>query len=114
MWSGTWHACCVSNDSLAIGGGSLVTQEGGRTSVGPTSVGYRITDEALVFGGQTLTSTDIAVAAGLAKNVGDASKVSHISDDLVKAALDRIKADIEYRVDMIKTNSQVSGYPAFA
>ena len=39
--------------------------------VGPESVGYRLTTEALVFGGSTLTATDIAVAAGRA-DIGDA------------------------------------------
>ncbi|TDE57380.1 hydantoinase/oxoprolinase family protein [Nonomuraea mesophila] len=46
--------------AIALGGGSVV--RGGR--VGPDSVGYRIAGEALVFGGETATMTDAAVAAG--------------------------------------------------
>ncbi len=38
--------------------------------VGPLSVGYRLTSDALVFGGTRLTATDIAVAAGLI-DIGD-------------------------------------------
>ena len=38
--------------------------------VGPRSVGYRLTREALVFGGETMTATDAAVAAGLVE-IGD-------------------------------------------
>ena len=33
--------------------------------VGPLCVGYRLTQDALAFGGAQLTATDIAVAAGL-------------------------------------------------
>src|SRR5918997_1299462 len=50
--------------SFGLGGGSLVREDPLR--VGPQSVGYRITEEALVFGGDTLTTPDIAVAAGAA------------------------------------------------
>ena len=48
-------------------GGTVVHLVGeGGFQIGPDSVGYRLTREALVFGGQTLTITDIAVAKGLA------------------------------------------------
>ncbi|NBE94392.1 hydantoinase/oxoprolinase family protein [Nonomuraea sp. KC401] len=46
--------------AIALGGGSVVRGGG----VGPDSVGYRIAGEALVFGGDTATMTDAAVAAG--------------------------------------------------
>src|SRR5258707_13888793 len=45
--------------SIGLGGGSHVEQEPVR--VGPLSVGYRLTSEALGFGGTRLTATDIAV-----------------------------------------------------
>src|SRR5947207_13469509 len=47
--------------SLGLGGGTLVSDD--PLTVGPVSVGYRLTERALVFGGDTLTATDIAVAA---------------------------------------------------
>ena len=46
--------------AIALGGGSVV-RDG---AVGPDSVGYRIAEEALVFGGGTATLTDAAVAGG--------------------------------------------------
>src|ERR687893_76782 len=58
--------------SFGLGGGSHVQEDPLR--VGPQSVGYRITEEALVFGGDTLTTTDIAVAAGVAE-IGEARRV---------------------------------------
>ncbi|MGH2202266.1 hydantoinase/oxoprolinase family protein, partial [Enterococcus faecalis] len=51
--------------SIGVGGGSLVREQpDGSVTVGADSVGYRITQEALVFGGTQLTSTDIAVRLG--------------------------------------------------
>jgi len=44
--------------SFGLGGGSIVRQD--LLRIGPQSVGYRLTKEALVFGGDTLTTTDIA------------------------------------------------------
>ncbi|MFC4008192.1 hydantoinase/oxoprolinase N-terminal domain-containing protein [Nonomuraea purpurea] len=46
--------------AIALGGGTIVRSGG----IGPGSVGYRIVEEALVFGGGTATMTDAAVAAG--------------------------------------------------
>ena len=58
--------------SVGLGGGSVVktTPEGVVMSIGPESVGNRLTTEALCFGGSVFTATDIAVAAGLAPVVG--------------------------------------------
>ena len=50
--------------SIGLGGGSIVREENGEIKIGPESVGFRIVNEALVFGGNTLTATDIAVASG--------------------------------------------------
>src|SRR5205823_12520761 len=42
--------------SIGLGGGSLVARSA--LSVGPRSVGYRLVEEGLVFGGSELTATD--------------------------------------------------------
>ena len=89
--------------SLGLGGGSLVTDAGDR--VGPRSVGYRLVDEGRVFGGHTLTATDVAVAAGLI-DLGDRHRVTDLSADLVKTALARIHAMIEEGVDRMKTDAR--------
>src|SRR5207247_9604967 len=49
--------------SLGLGGGSHVSTN--PLAVGPLSVGYQLTERARVFGGDELTATDVAVAAGL-------------------------------------------------
>jgi N-methylhydantoinase A/oxoprolinase/acetone carboxylase beta subunit len=75
--------------SIGLGGGSRIRTGGPQIEVGPDSVGYRITAEALVFGGSTLTATDIAVAAGRT-DIGDRSLVAHLDPDLVARAHNRI------------------------
>ncbi|MGW7683833.1 hydantoinase/oxoprolinase N-terminal domain-containing protein [Kribbella sp. NPDC054772] len=89
--------------SIGIGGGSLVAESNGHVSVGPRSVGYRLTEEALVFGGKTLTATDIAVAAGRAE-VGSTDAVADLDPTLVKAALARVAADIADAVERMRTS----------
>ncbi|WP_400996629.1 hydantoinase/oxoprolinase N-terminal domain-containing protein [Agromyces sp. GXQ0307] len=89
--------------SIGIGGGSIVDPETGE--VGPESVGYRLTTEALVFGGSTLTATDIAVAAGRAE-VGDPSKVAHLDPALVSKVLARIAERVAEAVDRMRTSPE--------
>jgi N-methylhydantoinase A/oxoprolinase/acetone carboxylase beta subunit len=78
----------------------------GEVTVGPQSVGYRIAKDALVFGGQTLTTTDIAVALGKA-DIGDASKVAHLDRALAEKAHARIVQMLENSVE----RSRVSADP---
>jgi N-methylhydantoinase A/oxoprolinase/acetone carboxylase beta subunit len=88
--------------SIGLGGGSLVGREA--LTVGPESVGYRLTEEALVFGGQVLTATDAAVAAGIVA-IGDAARVTALPRNLARAVLDRVRHRIEDAIDRIKTEA---------
>ncbi|HEY2686382.1 MAG TPA: hydantoinase/oxoprolinase family protein [Steroidobacteraceae bacterium] len=90
--------------SIGLGGGSLVSVEDGRVRVGPRSVGYQITSEALVFGGNQLTATDIAVAAGYAE-VGDRDRVAKLDPATVSAAVDEIHRLAEEALDRMRTSS---------
>lgn len=89
--------------SIGIGGGSIVDPDTGE--VGPESVGYRLTTEALVFGGSTLTATDVAVAAGRA-SVGDPALVAHLDPAFVSRVLDRIAERIAEAVDRMRTSPE--------
>lgn len=89
--------------SLGIGGGSHVHEA--TREVGPTSVGYRLTSEALVFGGSTLTATDIAVAAGRVE-IGDVDRVRHIERSFALAVIDRIAERVAEAVDRMRTSSE--------
>jgi N-methylhydantoinase A/oxoprolinase/acetone carboxylase beta subunit len=88
--------------SIGLGGGSLVDPE--TCMVGPTSVGFRLTERAMVFGGDQLTATDIGVAAGLL-DIGDRCKVLHLGTALIDGVLARIKAMIEETVDRVKADA---------
>lgn len=91
--------------SIGLGGGSLVRwDEETSPQIGPESVGFRLTEDALVFGGTTLTATDIAVAAGQVR-IGDASSVSHLPADAVRSGLVEVQRMIADAVDRVKTSS---------
>ncbi|MGR9438083.1 hydantoinase/oxoprolinase N-terminal domain-containing protein (plasmid) [Rhizobium leguminosarum] len=89
--------------AIGLGGGSIVRDDGAR--IGPDSVGYEITSRALIFGGDTLTTTDIIVAAGL-EDIGDRSRVAHISARTIKTALDTIHRMADEAVDRMKTSAE--------
>ena len=89
--------------SLGLGGGSLVVDDG--LQVGPRSVGYRLVDESRVFGGGTLTATDVAVAAGLL-DLGDRRRVADLPGNVAKAALARMHATIDEGIDRMKTDAR--------
>ena len=82
--------------SLGLGGGSLVKTD--PLAIGPQSVGFRLSEEALIFGGQTLTATDIAVAAGMAE-IGEAARVKGLDPAFVQAAVERMQQMIADAVD---------------
>lgn len=89
--------------AIGLGGGSIVRDEGAR--IGPDSVGYMLTEKALVFGGDTLTTTDIVVAAGL-EDIGDRARVAHLPAAVVKTALARMQTMVDEAVDRMKTSAE--------
>ncbi|KAB8264286.1 hypothetical protein BDV32DRAFT_117604 [Aspergillus pseudonomiae] len=96
--------------SVGLGGGSIVRDaqsdaKTGAVTVGPDSVGHRLLTEGLVFGGETLTATDIAVAGGQCV-VGNAESVKHLAPELVSASQTRIKQVLERSIDLMKTSPE--------
>lgn len=91
--------------SIGLGGGSIVRERpDGSVTVGPDSVGYEITKRALIFGGDTLTATDIAVRLGMFE-LGDPAKVAHIPEELAKKALAAIGTLVEDAIDSMKVSN---------
>ena len=88
--------------SIGLGGGSIVRQTEDGLKIGPDSVALNLISEALVFGGNTLTTTDIAVAAGYA-NIGDRSRVNHLDKAMVAEAVELMHLMIEEAVDQVKS-----------
>jgi N-methylhydantoinase A/oxoprolinase/acetone carboxylase beta subunit len=91
--------------ALGLGGGSLVTVSADKVDVGPRSVGYLLTRQAMVFGGDTLCATDLAVAAGYA-DIGDKSLVAKIPAKLIDAGIARIHQMVANGVDRMKTSAE--------
>jgi len=89
--------------SIGLGGGSRVHQNG-EIRVGPDSVGYRLTEEARVFGGQQLTATDLAVATGRAQ-LGDPSRVQSVPAAVAEEGLAYIGRCLEDSIDRIKLSA---------
>ena len=88
--------------AIGLGGGSLVAQDG--NEVGPRSVGYRLVKDGLVFGGETLTATDIVVASGNA-DIGDTSRVSDLDERVVAAATRQVSEMLNLGIEKMKPSS---------
>jgi N-methylhydantoinase A/oxoprolinase/acetone carboxylase beta subunit len=88
--------------SIGLGGGSIVQAD--PLKVGPQSVGYELTTKGLVFGGDTLTTTDIVVA-GNGLEIGEKARVAHLNVELITAVQDRIAEMINVGVDRVKTSA---------
>ncbi|MFZ0994798.1 MAG: hydantoinase/oxoprolinase family protein, partial [Candidatus Dormiibacterota bacterium] len=88
--------------TIAIGGGTVVHREGDDLRLGPESVGYRIQQEALTFGGSTLTLTDAAVSAGRTR-LGSHSLPSSLGP-LAGLALARSDQELADAIDKVKTS----------
>jgi N-methylhydantoinase A/oxoprolinase/acetone carboxylase beta subunit len=91
--------------SIGLGGGSIVREQDGQVTVGPDSVGYAITREARVFGGQVLTATDIAVRLGMAE-LGDKRLVADLDECFAKQALRVMVEKVEDSIDAIKITGE--------
>ncbi|CAF1056964.1 unnamed protein product [Rotaria sordida] len=92
--------------SLPLGGGTVihVNEKDESVQVGPDSVGYRLDQEALAFGGQTITGTDIALAAGLVTEIGHCSV--QLSTFIVEQVLDSVKQLVIRSIERMKTNPE--------
>ena len=91
--------------SIGLGGGSIVrVKPDGSVTVGPDRVGYEITKKALVFGGDVMTATDIAVRLGMVER-GDKTKAAGIPQEVADKAMDAIRALVEDSVDAMKVSN---------
>ena len=73
--------------------------------MGPVSVGYGLTSEALVFGGGQLTATDVGVAAGLSRIGTSPASTDSIDEPVISWAMNRIHEMIEKNVDRMKVDA---------
>lgn len=88
--------------SIGLGGGTEIADDGRR--IGPGSVGFRLPEKALCFGGDTLTATDIAVAAGRIA-LGEPGLVGRLPRPLVADSLRHMEHMVAEVVDRMKTDA---------
>src|SRR5499427_2900539 len=87
--------------TIAVGGGTVLGGTDQAVRLGPVSVGFRLREEALVFGGSTPTLTDSAVAAGRAI-LGDPALTAP-SRRLLEAAARAADSQLADAIDRVKT-----------
>lgn len=85
--------------ALGLGGGSVVRENG--HVVGPQSVGHQLVKEGLVFGGATLTATDVVVAAGLAE-IGDPERVADVDAKLIARSRQTMASMLSQSIDRMR------------
>lgn len=88
--------------AIGLGGGSLVSADG--KTIGPQSVGHNLVSEGLVFGGKTLTATDIVVATGLVE-IGESSHVAGLRPETREAATLEISRMLNAGIEKMKPSS---------
>ncbi|KAJ5321403.1 hypothetical protein N7476_004405 [Penicillium atrosanguineum] len=91
--------------SVGLGGGSRVVfdPDSDQVHVGPESVGHYLTSQALVFGGDVMTTTDIVVASGKAE-IGDIKRAQAIPGNVIPKARLQIKKILEQAVESMKVS----------
>jgi N-methylhydantoinase A/oxoprolinase/acetone carboxylase beta subunit len=89
--------------SIALGGGTRIVM-GDTLRIGPESVGYRLMEDARIFGGAVLTLSDVAVAAGRAQ-IGDPSRVADLDRALVETIMQQVRVRCEDAIDRVKISA---------
>ncbi len=93
--------------SIGVAGGSMVRKVDGSITVGPESVGYRLTSLGIAWGGDVVTATDVALALGIMV-VDDPDcdpdlARSRVSGEVAEGAYGYIVSRIEEGIDKVKT-----------
>jgi N-methylhydantoinase A/oxoprolinase/acetone carboxylase beta subunit len=87
--------------SLALGGGTRVYTD--PLKLGPDSLGFRLLEQARIFGGSTVCTTDVAVAQNLIR-LGDAERVRDIDSTVIQFVNREARLRLEEGVDRLKTS----------
>ncbi len=90
--------------SIGMGGGTITRGAGGDVAVGPDSVGYRVSTEALIMGGSVLTLSDVSTRAGRLAGMGDASLATGVDQATVDAAIAWVDEQVQTLCDRMKAS----------
>jgi N-methylhydantoinase A/oxoprolinase/acetone carboxylase beta subunit len=93
--------------ATGCGGGTLVRERDGEIVIGPDSVGYELVKKGLAWGGDTITTTDVALASGHAVIDDprvDTNLLKHLNRNFLEKAMRKIIEALEESIDKIKTD----------
>jgi N-methylhydantoinase A/oxoprolinase/acetone carboxylase beta subunit len=89
--------------AIGLGGGTIVSGKDKNLKIGPQSVGYKLTTDSLIFGGNTLTTSDVAVALGLA-DFGNKEAITELKDDHLQAIRERVNEMLTNAVERMRVS----------
>lgn len=90
--------------SIGLGGGTIVRGGPGAVTVGPDSLGYRVSTEALVRGGSTLTLSDVSVRAGRLRGFGDPDLAKDVPAEVIDQAIAWVDEQIQIMSERMKAS----------
>ncbi|MGH3347988.1 MAG: hydantoinase/oxoprolinase N-terminal domain-containing protein, partial [Nocardioides sp.] len=85
--------------SVGVGGGTVIDTETG--AVGPGSVGFRIVEEALIFGGRTPTLTDAAALGGAPITGRQLPSLAAATEAALRAGLEQAQTHLQEAVERL-------------
>ncbi|TCP31342.1 N-methylhydantoinase A/oxoprolinase/acetone carboxylase beta subunit [Scopulibacillus darangshiensis] len=91
--------------SIGLGGGTCIRESNQLITVGPDSVGYEITQKAILFGGDELTASDVVTRLGQAFE-GHEEQVAHLPIDFCQQVYEKMTEMLEDAIDQMKTSSK--------
>lgn len=91
--------------SIGLAGGTIVRGDNKNIKVGPQSVGYKITEKALIFNGDTTTLSDVITKLGYAFE-DRIENVSQLDKEYCEEVYKIVVNKLEDAVDQMKTNQE--------
>ncbi|MBQ4792748.1 hydantoinase/oxoprolinase family protein [Pectobacterium versatile] len=93
--------------SIGIGGGTCVRQsQDGKLTLGPDSVGYRLLEQGVSFGGETLTLSDIMLQLHRERWIADLPRpLPKLDNAFCQQAYRQMIDKVESAIDRIKSSS---------
>jgi N-methylhydantoinase A/oxoprolinase/acetone carboxylase beta subunit len=96
--------------AIGLGGGSIVRVKDNEVAIGPESVGYRLIEVGIAWGGEVLTATDIALAKGVMEIDEPKCKPElakqKIDPYLAGRAYEKMVKMLEDAIDRVKTSPE--------
>jgi N-methylhydantoinase A/oxoprolinase/acetone carboxylase beta subunit len=96
---------CPDIKSIGLGGGSIVRKTDRGLTIGPDSVGHKLQQEAIIFGGSTITATDCMVQAEPDLDIGNGELAKNLlTDEQLSLFKKALQGKIEKAIDKMKTS----------